>query len=276
MDRPERSLAESFLTRYDNELTAAVTLALAIGLIVFVNRLLRRRGGALREALDLDPVVDTRLRIVRRLAEAGIAVVGISAALSQFTALDRLAASLLASGAIAAAVIGFAARQTLANAVAGILLAVTQPVRIGDQVSFEGETGRVEDVRLTYTYLRTGADARLIVPNERLASGIIRNDTIVSPSVATEVSLWLPATADVDRALELLAREAGPAATVRAVEMDADGRVRVTVTGTPGPAEERLAREADLRAACLRTLRHGGLLADDGQERRPEGRSYTS
>ena len=51
-------------------------------------------------------------------------------------------------------VVGFAARQTLANAIAGILLAITQPIRIGDLVTFEDETGEVEDVRLTYTYMR--------------------------------------------------------------------------------------------------------------------------
>ena len=62
-------------------------------------------------------------------------------------------ARLLASGAIAAAVIGFAARQTLANFMAGIMLAVTQPIRVGDWVTFEGNYGVVEDVRLNHTIL---------------------------------------------------------------------------------------------------------------------------
>ena len=55
-----------------------------------------------------------------------------------------MATSLLASGAIAAAVIGFAARQTLANFIAGIMLAITQPIRVGDWVTFEGNYGVVE------------------------------------------------------------------------------------------------------------------------------------
>ena len=248
------------------------TLLVALALVVLVNRLARRKASELRSRLD-DPVVDTRLRIVRRLVEAAITVVGIAAALAQFTPLDRIAASLLASSAIAAAVIGFAARQTLANAVAGILLAVTQPLRIGDLVTFEGETGTVEDVQLTYTYLRTGSDARLIVPNERLAAGIIRNDTIISPAVGAEVAVWLPAHADVDRAMQLLA--GGEAQEVRPVDMDPEGRVRLTVSGRACPPQERLGREAELRAECLRRLRSGGLLADDGQEGRPQGRSYT-
>ena len=59
---------------------------------------------------------------------------------------------------------GSPSRQVLANAIAGIVLAVTQPLRIGDLVTFEGETGHVEDVSLTYTWLRTGTDARLSSP----------------------------------------------------------------------------------------------------------------
>ncbi len=67
--------------------------------------------------------------------------------------------------------VGFAARATLANAIAGILLAITQPIRIGDLVTFEEQTGEVEDVQLTYTYLRLDDGSRLVVPNERLAQG---------------------------------------------------------------------------------------------------------
>jgi len=271
-------VADTWIQRHQDELVAVLSVLIAFGLIVAVDRTIKRRGRAVRERMgldQLDPRVDTRLRFVRRLVEASIGVFGVAVALSQFTALDRLAASVLASGALAAAVIGFAARQTLANAVAGVMLAISQPVRIGDTVTFEGETGTVEDMRLTYTFLRTGADARLVVPNERLAAGIIRNDTIVSPAVATEVAVWLPAHADLDAALAVLGEEAGDEASVRVAEMDPEGRVRLAVTGTAGAPEERVAREGELRAACLRRLRAAGLLHDaaQGQEPAPSGRT---
>ena len=102
---------------------------------------------------------------------------------------------------------GFAARPTLANAIAGILLAITQPIRIGDLVTFEEETGEVEDVRLTYTYMRLDDGRRLIVPNERLAQSSVENHTIVDPRVQVEVSVWIPPDADLDRAIELIADE---------------------------------------------------------------------
>jgi small conductance mechanosensitive channel len=140
--------AETFLDRYGNAITAALTLLLALGLLVVVHRALRGRGRRLVEALggeDLSPVADTRLRFLRRAVEAVIVVIGVALAVAQFTELDRLASTVLASSAIAAAVIGFAARQVLANAIAGMVLAVTQPLRIGDLVTFEDQTGTVEE-----------------------------------------------------------------------------------------------------------------------------------
>ena len=115
---------------------------------------------------------------MRRLLYAAILLIGIAIALSGFTGISQLATSLLASGAIAAAVIGFAARQTLANFIAGIMLAITQPIRVGDWVTFEGNYGVVEDVSLNHTVLRTATEQRIVIPNEKLAGGILKNDTL--------------------------------------------------------------------------------------------------
>lgn len=208
-------------------------------------------GGA-----DLSPMLDTRLRFLRRVVEAAILVVGLALALAQFTSLDRLAATVLASSAIAAAVVGFASRQVLANAIAGMVLAVTQPLRIGDLVTFEGETGTVEDVSLTYTWLRTGSDARLIIPNERLAAGVLRNDSIRSATVALEVSAWLAPDADETAALAAVqAVEETQAARIAEVT---DTGIRLQVAGPPVPPAERIAREGELRAEILRALREAG------------------
>ncbi|MEA2357213.1 MAG: small conductance mechanosensitive channel, partial [Solirubrobacteraceae bacterium] len=139
---------------------------------------------------------------------------------------------------------------------AGVVLAVTQPVRIGDLVTFEGETGTVEDVSLTYTWLRTGSDARLIIPNERLAAGVLRNDSIRSPTVALEVSLWL--APDVDEAAAVAALEALPEVTSVRIADVTDTGIRLQIAGPPVPPSERLAREGELRGATLRALREAG------------------
>ena len=244
----------------DRWLSALFAIAVAVGFAVLLDRALSHRGHKVTKAVlrgDISPEADTRLRFIRRLAIATIIALGIAVALSQFTGINRVAASLLASGAIAAAIIGFAARQTLANLVAGIMLAITQPIRVGDWVWIEDHYGVVEDVHLNYTYLRTAGDQRVIVPNERLASGILRNDTLGSNSVAVEVSVWLPPGADAVRAVDVLQAETGQEVTV-AEALPWGTRLAIAAGACPPP--ERGTREAELRLRSLRRLQAEGLL----------------
>jgi small conductance mechanosensitive channel len=255
------TLAATFLQEHKNELTALFTVVGTIVLAIAVDRALLHRGHRLATAVvreELTPVLDTRLRFLRRLITLTIVIVGLLLALSQFGGLSRLAAGLLASGALFAAIIGFAARQTLANLIAGVMLTITQPLRIGDRVTIEEETGTVEDVRLNYTVVRGGDGGRIFIPNERLAAGILHNDTIVEPLVALQVELWLPPAVDADAALAALAQLDGPPVT-RVAELAADG-VRYTVAHGMIPPADRAARESELRAAALRALRGAGLL----------------
>ena len=230
-------------------------------LVAFVlDRILSRRGRAIADAVergDISRETNTRLRFVRRLLYAVIVLIGVALALSQFSGVKNVAASLLASGAIAAAVLGFAARQTLANFIAGIMLAVTQPLRVGDWVFVDDHYGVVEDVRLNYTFLRTPAGQQIVVPNEKLASGILRNDSLGGDDVSVEVWLWLPPGADAGRAVSVLEEETGHPVSV--AESTVEG-IRLTVTGDRCPPPERAAREAGLRLACLRRLHAEGLL----------------
>lgn len=257
---PHIVAAESWLSRNSGEIVGVVVpLLVAAALVVLLDRFLLRRAARLALAVTggqgPSREARTRLRFARRALEALIVLVAVVVALSQIDGLQTVTSTILASSAITAAVLGFAARQTVANAIAGIMLAVVQPVRIGDLVTFEGETGTVEDVGLTYTWLRTGADARILIPNERLAAGMIRNDSIRSATVATEVSVWIGAEADVDRAM---AAVEGVGVRARLAEMTADG-LRLVILGEPGPPAERLAREGELRVAALRALRHADV-----------------
>ena len=234
--------------------TAIVTVVVAVVFAEIVDRMLARRGGKLTEGLS--PVANTRLRLVRRLIFAVIVLIGAMLALSQFEDVKRIATGLLASSAVLGLVVGFAARQTLANGIAGILLAITQPIRIGDLVTFEGESGTVEDVRLTYTFIRKANDTRLVVPNERLAQSTIENHTIVDPRVRVEVELWLPPSADAPRALAVLGKQAN--LDVEISQVDKDG-VKLTAATWADTARERGAVAARVRATALESLRSEGL-----------------
>jgi len=245
-------LAETFIERHDNLLTAIGSVLIAMVLAGLLDRALTRAYKRRPRAMH-DPALDTRLRFLRRILEAGIIVIGIGVALSQFTALDRVAASVLASSAIAAAIFGFAARQTLANGVAGMLLAVTQPLRIGDVVTFEDESGTVEDVRLTATYLVTASGARIVIPNERLAGGVLRNDTLAGPNVTAEASVWIGHDADEEAAITAL-EEALPEASASIAEVTDTG-IRLVVAQEGVAPGERGAAEGALRRRALAALR---------------------
>ena len=77
--------------------------------------------------------------------------------------------------------IGFAAQRTIGNFIAGLLIAFTQPLRLGDEVEIGDERGVVEEIGLTYTWLRTRDNDQLVIPNEKLVSETLRNSTIRSP-----------------------------------------------------------------------------------------------
>jgi small-conductance mechanosensitive channel len=104
-----------------------------------------------------------------------------------------IAGGVLASSALIGLVIGFASQRTIGNVVAGILIAISQPLRLGDEVEVQGTKGVVEEIGLTYTWIRTRDNDRLVVPNEKLASETIRNSTIRSSESLAEVSVEVPA-----------------------------------------------------------------------------------
>jgi small-conductance mechanosensitive channel len=240
--------------------TAAVTIALAFLVAEIVDRALKRRGKRLSSAVgvgELSPIATTRLRLVRRLVFALIILIGLAIVALQFPSVKRVATTVLASSAVIGIIVGFAARATLANAIAGIMLAITQPIRLGDLVTFQDETGEVEDVRLSYTYIRLDDGRRLIIPNEMLAQSSIENHTILDPRVQVEVSVWLPPGADLDRAIELIAdEEEGITASV--AETDKEG-VRLSATTWAAGPRDRGRAAAELRRRWLRLLREHGL-----------------
>lgn len=96
-------------------------------------------------------------------------------AIGQFTELKRLATTVLASTAVLAAIVGFAAQHTIGNMVAGVQLAVSQPIKIGDRVSFEQVEGRIIDITLSYTYVDPGDGTAVVIPNQLLVEGIVHN-----------------------------------------------------------------------------------------------------
>src|SRR3954464_248326 len=142
---------------------------------------------------NLTPEMMTRYRVLRRTLFAAIVFLGVLSALLVIPEVRTVAGGVLASSAVIGLVIGFASQRTIGNLVAGILIAVSHPLRLGDEVEVQGVQGVVEEIGLSYTWIRTRDNDRLVVPNEKLASDTIRNSTIRSESSLAEVTVEVPA-----------------------------------------------------------------------------------
>jgi small conductance mechanosensitive channel len=209
---------------------------------------------------SLAPEAATRYRVLRRTITAIIFAFGILSALLVIPQVRTVAGGVLASSAVLAVVIGFAARTTLANGVAGVLIAFSQPLRLGDRVEVDGDAGTVEEIGLTYTFIRTAANVRLVIPNEKLASDTIRNLTIVSREQLAEVAVQVPLEKDLRAAVEALRSETAPdGAEVVVTGLEDAATVTLRAWAPDEEAADRLA--SDLRLRAHSRLHAEGLLS---------------
>ena len=227
-----------------------------VGAVLLLTALVARLLDARIARRQLDPVQKTRYRVLRRSVATAVVVVGVLSALLVIPQVRAVAGGLLASSAVIGLVVGFASQRTIGNFAAGLLIAVTQPLRLGDRVEIEGDAGVVEEIGLTYTFIRADDDTRLVIPNERLASEPIRNSTIRARHALAEVSVQVPLEQDLGRVVEVL-REAVPDGDVLVTGID--GKATVTLREwTPDVAgAERI--ESDLRLRAHERLRAAGV-----------------
>src|SRR5919204_4277492 len=168
-----------------------------VGAVLLLTALVARLLDARIARRQLDPVQKTRYRVLRRSVATAVVVVGVLSALLVIPQVRTVAGGLLASSAVIGLIVGFASQTTLSNFVAGLLIAFTQPLRLGDRVAVGGVEGVVEEIALTYTFIRTPDNARLVIPNAKLASDTILNSTIVSREKLAEITVQVPLTTDL-------------------------------------------------------------------------------
>jgi small-conductance mechanosensitive channel len=244
-------------------LRRALTVGIVFGLALLLARLVDR---TIARRLRLEPEALTRYRVIRRSAFAAIAVVGLLSALLVIPEVRTVAGGLLASSAVVGLVLGMAARTTLGNFIAGLFIAFTQPLRLGDEVEVGDASGTVSEIALTYTILATPSGARLYIPNEKLASDTIRNSTIARQEHLAQVDVPVPLSADLDRVVAALQEEAGTVeeaietreARTTVTQLEADRAIVTMAAWTrPGKVGDL---ESALRRAALRRLRADGVL----------------
>jgi small-conductance mechanosensitive channel len=201
----------------------------------------------------------TRYRVLRRGITTSILVIGFFSALLVIPQVRAVAGGLLASSAVLGVIIGFASQRTLGNFVAGLLIAISQPVRLGDRVTYAGEDGVIEEIGLTYTLIRTRDDARLVVPNEKLVSDTIRNASIRSRGTFAEITVQVPLSADLGSVVAALREEVAGERGGSVVVSALDGNATVTIRSAANDEEAAQRLESDLRVRAQGRLRTLGI-----------------
>ncbi|MCB9876724.1 MAG: mechanosensitive ion channel [Planctomycetes bacterium] len=166
-----------------------VTWTFAGLLSIGVRTLLQRYDLAVADNLTARRM-HTQYRVLLRIALILVWVLGAAIVLSTVPAVRALGNGLLASAGIVSLVVGLAAQRTLGNFLAGIQIALSQPIRLDDAVVIEGEWGWIEDITTTYIVVRIWDERRLIVPFSKLLEQPFQNWTRTRAEILGSVSLW--------------------------------------------------------------------------------------
>jgi small-conductance mechanosensitive channel len=138
--------------------------------------------------------IHTQTRVLARTAMGMILVIGLSFMLMTFPGARQLGASLLASAGVAGLVAGIAAKSVFSNLIAGLQIALSQPMRIDDVLIVQGEWGRVEEITGSYVVLRLWDERRLIVPLQWFVENPFQNWTRHNAAILGTVMLWVDYT----------------------------------------------------------------------------------
>ncbi len=187
-------------------ISLAALLLIACGVSWLLTRLMRRSNwmmGKLGRKVD-----ETIIRYAIRVKTVLVFTIAGIYWISYIPGLNTLMNTVLAGAGITALVMGFAAKSTLSNLVAGLSLAIYRPFRIGDKVSVEKSYGTIEDITLRHTILRTWENKRLIIPNEKLDNMTLINHSIVEQHILCRVEVGVSYDTDIDLAKRLLLEEA--------------------------------------------------------------------
>ena len=141
--------------------------------------------------------VATRMKVLRQGMSMIILLVTVATMLMTFPSVRAIGVSLFASAGVAGIVIGFAARPVLSNLLAGIQIALTQPIRIDDAVIMEGEWGWIEEITATYVVVKIWDWRRLVVPLTQIIEKPFQNWTRENASIIGSVVWYLDYTAPV-------------------------------------------------------------------------------
>jgi len=250
---------------------ALSTAAVWLVVVVVVRWLLGRAFAAWEKRhAETDPIAVARRRttfsFLSRIVVAIVVVIGAWSVLSIFPQTAEVARALLASSAVLALIAGLALNTPLGNLGSGVLVAFTQPLRLGDRVTIGDQTGFVEQINLIYSVLVSDDERRIYIPNTQLTTTPIVNRTIRDPrrSVTAQLPVRLGVPLERARSVVMDAVRAVPGAErldVRVTVGDVGDKVVWLNATAYAPLDSDVTRIAsDLREQALHALGEADLL----------------
>ena len=273
-------------------LTLIVTLVLVTWFVLrLISALLRQLTATyvtpLSEERHEARQIKTQARIAERVMVVLAGVAAIAGALAYLGVFDSLGLSLLASAGAVTVILSFAAQPLLGNLIAGIQIAASKPIRIGDVVEYEGHWARVEDITFTYSVFRTWTEKRLIVPHIYLLDKPLQNWSKHDETITRIIQLFCDHQIDVDalrehyeQVLDGDPRWTGSNRLVEVNEVNVDG-VEIWCWVSGRNSSESWSLHNDVREQLLKWLQGaaGGrylpkrrLIIDQEDEARPAAR----
>jgi small-conductance mechanosensitive channel len=252
--------------------SAIITGAVGLAIVVAVRLAMRAaftgyllRLGARRSASDVAGQ-RTRFVILQRLVTVVLLVIVAWSVLQVFPSTNALARSLLASGAVLTVFLGIALSGPLSNIGAGVLLGLSQSVRLGDRVTIADVTGTAVEITLMQTILLTDEGRRVFVPNSQMASSIITNRSIDDPRRIVSVRLPIALGKPVEQARRVVLAEVEGFEGCSAADMSVlvadltETTAWLTLNVHLPPQSDVAPVAAELRERGLQALAREGLL----------------
>lgn len=167
------------------------------------------------------PEKETAFRLIQRIIILIIFLIAVFFSLSRiYPGINTLLTSFIVAAGFLSLVIGLAAQRTLANIFAGINIAITNPIRIGDAVVIRGEYGNVEDITLRHTVIKTWDNRRMVIPNSVLDEEVMINYSIKDPKMLFGITLNIPYDVDIEKVGYIMSQEAREHPNVLKDELD--------------------------------------------------------
>ncbi len=203
------------LPNVKSHIPEAAEHAIALLLIALVAWLLIRMTYVLEEYVvsrfDLDVrdnlrarKIHTQFRVLKRIVIAVVGVIAFGTMLMTFDQVRQLGTTILASAGVVGIVVGMAAQRTIATFIAGLQIAITQPIRVDDVVIVENEWGRIEEITLTYVVVKIWDLRRLIVPITYFIESPFQNWTRTSADILGTVFVYADYTMPINAVREEL------------------------------------------------------------------------